>query len=310
MIRRLLISITMISMIPAIIFAQGLNIDNFRPSIEHDMLMGQLKYANEDDLFIEDSVSFDYEKSPGKAFLLSALIPGAGEFYAGSKYKALGFLGAEALFWTMYFNKKSEGEDGRIKFEKYADTHWDFNEWLNRSVDDDWISQGYGPGGSHNIYAVLKIKDENDNWVAEPGTEFAIDKGYSTIYDSLESAYGSVESIIEPIKTRDYYENIGKYHQFAMGWDDFGDFNETSDTLLMNDNRNNYLNQRKDSNDALKMATNFGTAIIFNHLISAIHAQILAKHYKSDGKLSWNLNLITDVRRREFVRGLNLSISF
>ncbi len=40
----------------------------------------------------------DY-KSPGKAFFLSFLLPGAGEFYAGSKKNAAVFFASEVLLW-------------------------------------------------------------------------------------------------------------------------------------------------------------------------------------------------------------------
>jgi len=43
----------------------------------------------------------DY-KSPGKAFFLSLLLPGAGEFYAGSKNTAAVFLGSEMILWGSF----------------------------------------------------------------------------------------------------------------------------------------------------------------------------------------------------------------
>jgi hypothetical protein len=116
---------------------------------------------------------------------------------------------------------------------------------------------------------------------------------------------------MQPVRTRDYYENIGKYDQFAGGWNDFLNFNSDPDTVYMSDLRNNYLNQRKDSNDALKMATNFATAIMFNHIISAFHAQVAAKNYSPEAeKVSWQVGLITDIRQKNPFRGVSLSVVF
>jgi len=58
-------------------------------------------------------------KSTLKAALLSALIPGAGEYYLGNKKKARYFFAAEALTWVGYFSFKIYGnwkEDDYVRF--------------------------------------------------------------------------------------------------------------------------------------------------------------------------------------------------
>jgi hypothetical protein len=113
------------------------------------------------------------------------------------------------------------------------------------------------------------------------------------------------------VKTREYYENIGKYDQFAGGWEDFAEYNTQPDTIFMTPLRDDYLTQRYDSNKALKMATSFATIIMFNHLISAFDAIIAAKNYREpDQQLSWSVALITDYRQRNPIRGINFSVAF
>jgi hypothetical protein len=265
---------------------------------DRSLLEGSLKYQQAE----ADSFVFDYEKSPGRAFLLSAVLPGAGELYAGAKWRALAFVGVEAFSWLMYFNRKNRGDDLETKYIEFADANWTLADLYQNGMDNEKVGLSAQHGsnfGSHPIYLeyegaeYLGNTDSLDQYL--PGWD-----GYLLSGD------------IQPIRTRDYYENIGKYDQFAGGWVDFLDFNSDPDTVYLSDVRDDYLTQRKNSNDALKMATNFATVIMFNHLISAFHAQIAAKNYTSEeaDKVSWHVGLITDVRRRNPIRGLQLSVAF
>ncbi len=273
---------------------------------DRSMLESSLKFSPVG----QDSFEFEYEKSPGKAFLLSAIVPGAGEYYAGAKWRALAFVGVEVFSWAMYLNRKGKGEDLEKEYLKYADNYWDFAEWMYYS----YTNKRCGPEGSHHIWVNFGLWDSlEQNWISDP-EEFMVDGNFS--YDSLFQIGLDDERVIRPITTRDYYENIGKYDQFACGWIDYYDNHIiggelVNDTVFVTPRRNNYLGQRKDSNDALKMATNFATVIMFNHLISAFHAQIAAKNYSSEAeKVSWHVGIVTDVRQKNPFRGLSLSVAF
>ena len=50
-------------------------------------------------------------KSPGRALLYSAMLPGAGEFYAGARKRAVLFFGLEAAAWGLYFSWNGKGKD-------------------------------------------------------------------------------------------------------------------------------------------------------------------------------------------------------
>ena len=67
-------------------------------------------------LFEGDRSDESGAKSPGKAFLLSLAIPGMGEFYAGAKKRAVGFVAVEALTWISYARWRSRGGDLRTEF--------------------------------------------------------------------------------------------------------------------------------------------------------------------------------------------------
>ena len=59
-------------------------------------------------------------KSLKKAFFLSLLLPGAGEYYSGSKAQARAFLGAEAAIWSFAGYSKFQGEMWRRDYRNYA----------------------------------------------------------------------------------------------------------------------------------------------------------------------------------------------
>jgi hypothetical protein len=73
-------------------------------------------------------------KSPLKAFLFSAAVPGAGQFYMGSKWKALIFLGVEAAAWGFDTKFNGEGDDLTDEFEAFNRAHWhraDYETYLS-----------------------------------------------------------------------------------------------------------------------------------------------------------------------------------
>ncbi|MFA4908006.1 MAG: hypothetical protein WC602_07055 [archaeon] len=286
-------------LIPALAMGQGIwQRPSAVPSSGSSALLSNLKFAQtETDTFV-----FNYEKSPGLAFVLSAVLPGAGEFYAGAKWRAAAFFGVEAFCWSMYFNRQSTGKDIEKQYKKYADDNWNLFRWFDNCQNGSELEQDYfGLGGSHNIRVYYN------------GTEYIVNDSLSLKVP--EYWFLAKTGEMTPVKDRDYYENIGKYDQFGNGWKDYDI--SLIDTTLENPlktsaKREKYLTQRYNSNQALKMATNFATAIMFNHLFSAFHAQIAAKHYRSEGKndVSWNMGFVADVTYRQPIRGLMLMVNF
>lgn len=63
-------------------------------------------------------------KSPKKAFVMSLVVPGLGEYYSGAKFRATGFFGAEALTWLAWSGWRSKGADLRTEFRQFADANW------------------------------------------------------------------------------------------------------------------------------------------------------------------------------------------
>lgn len=76
-------------------------------------------------------------KSVKRAFVYSLILPGAGEFYAGSKIKAAIFFGLDVTFWALYFNYRGKGKDKEDEYIAFADEHWDEEEYLDWWVELD-----------------------------------------------------------------------------------------------------------------------------------------------------------------------------
>ncbi len=61
--------------------------------------------------------------------LLSAVVPGAGEIYAGSWIKGAIFMGAETALWIGYGHYFDKGKEWEDIFHEYADTRWSEERW-------------------------------------------------------------------------------------------------------------------------------------------------------------------------------------
>ena len=203
----------------------------------------------------EDPVTLPGAKSPGRAFLLSALVPGVGEFYSGSKGRAAVFFGIEALAWGLYLNWDSKGNDIEDEFRVTADREWDVQAYLN------WRTSTISRNSS--ITHALPCSTE----VAE---------GRFNQCDGRE--------------TQQYYELLGKYDQFVAGWDDVVDRNGSPVQPTSIDSAENYHSdlrlayeqRRDDSNKNLKRASTMAGLILANHVISAIDAARMTRAKAED----------------------------
>jgi hypothetical protein len=212
-------------------------------------------------------------KSPSKAFILSLLLPGAGEFYAGSKIKAGVFLGLEALFWTGYLSYHGKATDKEDEYLRFADLNWSEKAYKESmltiyGVDIDTIPTG------------LKLVSDYDSVV---------------IVEHLPDS-----------KTQQYYEMIGKYNQFRYGWDDYDPDN------FITPHRNLYLNMRDDSNKLFDKARYSLVAIIGNHILSGFDAVWSVKRYnkKADRFSQFNLKLRLAEYNQELIPRVSLTYKF
>lgn len=187
------------------------------------------------------------KKSPWLATLFSFIVPGAGEFYAESYLKAGIFAAVEAAVITtaVIYNNKGDNETG--VFQNYANSHWSavrYAEWLVRYAASE--------GQTVTI-------DENRVRQGDYSQIHAVEDLFSNLSHNLAS-YGEQQ----------YYEMIGKYHQFAGGWDDFNPQQLT--TTPISPRFNYYSDLREKANNYYAVSSTAVIGIYINHFLSAIDA--------------------------------------
>lgn len=199
---------------------------------------------------------------------LSLLVPGAGQWFNGQKGLALTFLGIEGLFIAGNIYMNNTGDLKVSQYEDYADLHWSAEQWLS-------------------TYDPVTDATTHTSTVYVDGIPYSPqdESSYDLMKTDMENGYTDI------VAERDYhfYENIGKYSQFKAGWDDWVAGGEDPGDPLngvygsYSDNQYAYSSMRANANVFLKAGNYIATAIIFNHLASAIQAGISAGKLNSNG---------------------------
>ncbi len=234
-------------------------------------------------------------KSPRKAFFLSMLLPGLGEYYTGAK-RGIAFLGVEALGWWMYAHYTGKGNDQEETFERFANENWRYSGAEGEYSYVEWFA-------NRLVKNSLSTTDLPKNYA-----DLSMNPTYmDSVTNILKDKDTLVNHTLPSTKTQQYYEMIGKYPQFVYGWKDIVQYTESVDTNgnkvrhyinpglvdaegkatgnydadirnVKSSMRDQYMNMRKDSNDNLKMGQNGVSLLLLNRVVSAIDAARLAYH--------------------------------
>lgn len=245
------------------------------------------------------------EKFPARGLILSLVLPGAGQWYAGSKWKAVMFAGVELAGLAVRHQFVQRGEEFRVDFERFADEHWFLKDWMVytnslRAFDETKYSDVM-ISGTHHIRIIMP----DDSIVTSDTLE-------SLVYDER----------MKSIRNSEFYENIGKYDQFVAGWDDTGlrnggqswwdlekDTGDSTEWIVMTKNKKSYLKLRKDHNTALKWAGYVVSAIMFNHIVSAVDAFWEIRHQTlMKPEIDTSVGLIFSPYSRYGVGGIHVSV--
>ncbi len=213
-------------------------------------------------------------KSSKRAFLLSALVPGLGEWYAGSKKRGLVFLGAEAALVGLWVAWKGKGNDVEEEFRAVADEHWNphnYLAWRGSAISNNSSITHALPCSSQVSQVVEVYIPARNEWMQQQKSS-----GLGS------AAFGECA----PSQIQQYYELIGKYDQFAAGWTDLvrrstGNPAKPTEVDSVENfhsaRRPRYEDQRDESNRFLKRASTVSGVILINHVISAIDAARVAR---------------------------------
>ena len=224
-------------------------------------------------------------KSTRKAFFLSLLMPGLGEWYVGSRVRPSLFLSAEAIAWYTYLTNTSKGNDLETQYEGFADKYWHYND----------TTASTGAPLYYNYWNYLKSEFDLPDDVNPTD--------YERISNIIKDAGGGAHSLPSS-KTQQYYEMIGKYDFFVYGWEDIISNNPSlvdqngnptykydEDTANINSPfRKKYMAIRGDSNVKLKNAQRGIYIMMINRVLSAIDAGRMA--YRHNQSIDSDLSMV------------------
>ncbi|MGB8658459.1 MAG: hypothetical protein WCE90_11865 [Candidatus Zixiibacteriota bacterium] len=216
-------------------------------------------------------------KSLKRAFLYSLIVPGSGEFYAGSRIKPALFLGLDVTMWALYFNYHGKGKNKEKEYRVFADSSW------SEGFYDQWL---------------------HDNFNGRDGQPIQSDT--EAYWDKKQQDYVYFSHHLPNSKTQQYYEMIGKYEQFSWGWEDYSDATATSAK------REHYLEMRHTSNELLNKAKYSVMVSLANHVLSAFDAALTVKKYNKKGERFGQIELRIRLTEgnQEVVPRLSVSMRF
>jgi hypothetical protein len=285
---------------------------------------------------------------PARALLRSLVLPGWGQMYNKSpRWKTTLFAGIEVagIVGIIQLNKKAEKL--RLEYEDFADEHWDFSRWINNTPvnilhwsnppNNVFTSSNYYVGdstlydiiidGTHDLDVLYEGQIKSSNCFNDNGEE---ENNCVDFVDFVDFSNGyflpnySLLDSMQVIRDLHFYENIGKYDQFVGGWDDLVDVDSSSiwwikekqtedgaEILIMTKNKEKYLDMRYKSNTYLKMATYAVSAVMFNHVISALEAVWTSQSDARKKKTyDTSIGLFYNKNTQYGIGGLSLAISW
>jgi len=218
-------------------------------------------------------------KSPIKAFLLSAAVPGLGQWYYGSRIKPFVFLGVEVTAWSMYFKWHGEGEDLTDAFEAFNRLHWSRYDYENR-----YLAWTYGETDDDSIVAT-----EVSHHLPETETQQYFEM--TGKYDQF--AWGWDDAVLDGHTLDDY-----------NGTDNLPPrINGLPSTTPYSSRRLDYEQQRYDANSKFDRARKMIMVSIANRLASAMEAFLVTRHKNQsagDGKSGFLSQVKVDARLKSY----------
>jgi hypothetical protein len=261
------------------------------------MLTGNLKTDSkislnkfENEKLVTASFQMADRKSPIKASLFSAILPGAGQFYNGDYLLSAVFAVVEATVIAVAVIYNNKGNQKTDEFQNFADQHWNVKRYAQWTLNN---LQHLNPSLNKNDYPVF---DNNGNviWSELNKLETAIGDGYS---HNLPR-HGEQQ----------YYELIGKYPQYSHGWDDSNQ-NDT-DFHILSTRFLNYSDQRGEANDLYKVSTRAVAGIYINHILSALEAAWGASRFNKNLSMNMRIRQLNFADKTEFIPTMNFRYNF
>ncbi|HCY77861.1 MAG TPA: hypothetical protein DHV28_18280 [Ignavibacteriales bacterium] len=234
------------------------------------------------------------KKSPILAGVLSLLIPGAGEIYTEEYLKAGIFVALEAAVITTAVVYDGKGDNKTTEFQNYADAYTNPEHNWNVVKYADWLINEKG--------ADPNIRKDNLPW-----DDTSLPPWERVDWNLLNSSETGSHKL-PPHGEQQYYELIGKYHQFSPGWNDFPE-NQPNHDLISN-NFIIYSGMRGEANDFYSVASTAVIGIYVNHFLSALDAVWSATQFNKDLAVKVRLENFQFADHVEFYPKIYFTYSF
>ncbi|MDP2364422.1 MAG: hypothetical protein Q8M94_11725, partial [Ignavibacteria bacterium] len=183
------------------ISAQNINEQNYftgNLSTDARQMLSDFKEPN----IPQFSLPSENKKSPVLAGVLSLLVPGAGEIYTEEYLKAGIFIAIEATAIAVGIIYNNKGDRATEEFQVFANENWSarrYAEWLNNFSVELGITNP----------PIDLVRVDNKDYSQLNANERQVKVGEKAFSHQLP-----------PYGDQQYYELIGKYHQFNHGWSD------------------------------------------------------------------------------------------
>ncbi len=267
------------------------------------------------------------------AFGMSAIVPGAGQAYNRNWIKAAVAIATEATVLMLYTSWRQKGTDGRDAYQMEAHAHWSpvrYASWLNDYVQ--YLNQL--PGGQPittqpidlvPLFSSLDLS-RPDIWsqseqLAVRSLIQEIRRVEGVVYNGNTGA--AFSHVLPFFGEQQYYELIGKYFQYAPGWDDYEALVRNGQITWIDENGEfipsiepetsgsgdrkahvssrfyQYADHHADANTYLRRASRITTLLIANHVIAAVDAAIFARLHNR--RIQMHLGLLDDLHGQTYI---------
>ncbi len=217
---------------------------------------------------IERKLDEDEEpKSPVVGAVLSGILPGVGEFYAKNYIKAGAFFAAEAALWVTYTIFQNKGDDQTAFYQDYANKNWDVRKYAR------WLKREPFTGNE-----VINPDEQNLN-ILRSQLNLCEEKNFSHTLPN----YGEQQ----------YYEVIGKYQNFIVGWSEanFDAITKANYGTTKLGQVDYYMSERENANTWYSRGNLMITVVILNHILSAADAVWSVITYNKKLQLRTNMSV-------------------
>lgn len=229
------------------------------------------------------------------AFGLSALVPGGGQAYNRQWVKAAVAVALEGALIVSILTARGDGQDATDVYKRYAHQHWSplqYARWLEDY--SDWLPDVERAEIDAAVVAGIDFTD--------PGAWSAAERQrVRQLFDAIHAVErrvyhpetgASFSHKLPYFGEQQYYELIGKYFQFAPGWEDYPEWkHEDAFTDAIDPEQTGpggtkpniqgrflaYDDMSERANNLLRRASRLSAFLMLNHLISSIDAAVFAK---------------------------------